>query len=130
MRELVRGLNTFARHCIYLLTTVSKTGGQGGSRVAHPVKALARVQDALYSLDVASSSPGYSTADRGRELPGGGAQLAERRPGGGRVRSVRVFSAHRSPATPVVWPGACGLACKLPESCVVLRRCSSWVAAW
>ncbi|MGH0115485.1 UNVERIFIED_CONTAM: hypothetical protein FKN15_024815 [Acipenser sinensis] len=53
-----------------------------GSRVAHPVKALARVQDALYSLDVASSSPGYSTADRGRELPGGGAQLAERRPGG------------------------------------------------
>ncbi|MGH0187740.1 UNVERIFIED_CONTAM: hypothetical protein FKN15_026272, partial [Acipenser sinensis] len=29
-----------------------------------------------------------------------------------------------------VLPGACGLACKLPESCVVLRRCSSWVAAW
>ncbi|MGH0126985.1 UNVERIFIED_CONTAM: hypothetical protein FKN15_012298 [Acipenser sinensis] len=27
------------------------------------------------------------------------------------------------------WPGACRLACKLPESCVVLRRCSSWVAA-
>ncbi|RXM29743.1 Ras association domain-containing protein 6 [Acipenser ruthenus] len=38
-------------------------------------------------------------------------------------------SAHRAPATPVVWPGACGLACKLPESCVVLRRCSSWAAA-
>ena len=74
------------------------------------------VQDALYSLDVASSSPGYSTADRGRELPGGGAQLAERRPGGGRVRSARVSSAHRAPATPVVWPGACGLACKLPRA--------------
>ncbi|MGH0179157.1 UNVERIFIED_CONTAM: hypothetical protein FKN15_000619 [Acipenser sinensis] len=38
------------------------------------------------NLDVAGSSPGYSTADRGRELPGGGAQLAERRPGGGRVQ--------------------------------------------
>ncbi|MGH0155132.1 UNVERIFIED_CONTAM: hypothetical protein FKN15_047746 [Acipenser sinensis] len=37
-------------------------------------------QDALYSLEVAGSSPGYSTADRGRELPRGGAQLAECRP--------------------------------------------------
>ena len=50
--------------------------------MAHPVKALARMQDALYSLDVAGSSPGYSTADRGRELPGGSAQLAEHRLGG------------------------------------------------
>ncbi|MGH0156132.1 UNVERIFIED_CONTAM: hypothetical protein FKN15_031295 [Acipenser sinensis] len=61
------------------------------------------------------------------ELPGGGAQLAERRPGGGRVRSARVSSAHRAPATPVVWPGACGLACKLPRAAlssdaVALRR--------
>ncbi|MGH0154264.1 UNVERIFIED_CONTAM: hypothetical protein FKN15_040403 [Acipenser sinensis] len=87
------------------------------------------VQDALYSLDVVGSSPGYSTADRGQELPGGGAQLDERRLGGGRVRSARVSTAHRTPATPVVWPGACGLACKLLESCVVLRRRSSWVAA-
>ncbi|MGH0183504.1 UNVERIFIED_CONTAM: hypothetical protein FKN15_012161 [Acipenser sinensis] len=66
---------------------------------------------------------------RGRELPGGGAQLAERRPGGGRVRSARVSSAHRAPATPVVWPGACRLACKLPRTAlssdivvVALRR--------
>ncbi|MGH0164428.1 UNVERIFIED_CONTAM: hypothetical protein FKN15_058897 [Acipenser sinensis] len=87
------------------------------------------VQDVPYSLDVASSSPGYSFADRGWELPGGGAQLAERHPGGGRVRSARVSSAHHAPATPVVWPGVCGLACKLPESCIFLRRCSSWVAA-
>ncbi|MGH0154351.1 UNVERIFIED_CONTAM: hypothetical protein FKN15_029010 [Acipenser sinensis] len=29
------------------------------------------VQDVPYSLDVAGSSPGYSFADRGRELPGG-----------------------------------------------------------
>ncbi|MGH0174714.1 UNVERIFIED_CONTAM: hypothetical protein FKN15_069140 [Acipenser sinensis] len=36
------------------------------------------------------------------------------RPGGGRARSARVSSAYSSPATPVVWPGACGLACKLP----------------
>ncbi|MGH0137582.1 UNVERIFIED_CONTAM: hypothetical protein FKN15_008115 [Acipenser sinensis] len=38
------------------------------------------VQDAPYSLEVAGSSLGYSTADRGREFPGGGAQLAERHP--------------------------------------------------
>ncbi|MGH0157445.1 UNVERIFIED_CONTAM: hypothetical protein FKN15_033710 [Acipenser sinensis] len=37
-------------------------------------------------------------------------------PGGGRVRSARVSSAHRTPATPVVWPGACGLARKLPRA--------------
>ncbi|MGH0149340.1 UNVERIFIED_CONTAM: hypothetical protein FKN15_017994 [Acipenser sinensis] len=42
-------------------------------------------------------------------------------------RSVRVSSAHRAPATPVVWPGACGLACKLPRAAlssdaVALRR--------
>ncbi|MGH0184196.1 UNVERIFIED_CONTAM: hypothetical protein FKN15_017900 [Acipenser sinensis] len=90
-------------------------------------KALARVQDALYSLDVTGSSPGYSTADHGREPPGGGAQLAERCLGGGRVRSARVTSSHRAPATPVVWPGACGLACKLPRAAlssdaVALRR--------
>ncbi|MGH0168835.1 UNVERIFIED_CONTAM: hypothetical protein FKN15_055039 [Acipenser sinensis] len=96
-------------------------------KLAHPVKALARVQDALYSLDIASSNPGYSTADRGRELPGGGTQLAERRLGGGRVRSARVSSAHRAPATPVVWLGVCGLACKLPRAvlssdAVALRR--------
>ncbi|MGH0147692.1 UNVERIFIED_CONTAM: hypothetical protein FKN15_011340 [Acipenser sinensis] len=30
------------------------------------------VQDAHYSLDIASSSPGYSFADRGQELPGDG----------------------------------------------------------
>ncbi|MGH0146760.1 UNVERIFIED_CONTAM: hypothetical protein FKN15_037571, partial [Acipenser sinensis] len=47
---------------------------------------LSGVQDAPYSLEVAGSSPGYSIADRRQELPGGGAQLAERRPGGGRVR--------------------------------------------
>ncbi|MGH0114973.1 UNVERIFIED_CONTAM: hypothetical protein FKN15_065897 [Acipenser sinensis] len=63
-----------------------------------------------------SPSPGYSFADRGRELPGGGTQLAKRRPGGGRVRSARVSSAHRALATPVVWLGACGLACKLPRA--------------
>ncbi|KAK6492875.1 exosome RNA helicase MTR4 [Huso huso] len=40
---------------------------------------------------------------------------------GGRVRLARVSSAHHTPATPVVWPGACGLACKLPESCFVLH---------
>ncbi|MGH0136659.1 UNVERIFIED_CONTAM: hypothetical protein FKN15_062122 [Acipenser sinensis] len=34
------------------------------------------VQGAPCSLDVASSSPGYSTADLGWELPGGGAQFA------------------------------------------------------
>ncbi|XP_058874989.1 uncharacterized protein LOC131727747 isoform X2 [Acipenser ruthenus] len=96
-----------------------------GSRVAHPVKALHIVQDVPYSLEVASSSPGYSFADRGRELPGGGAQLTERRPGGGRVRSASVSLAHCSPATPVVWPGVCGLAGKLPESYVDLRCCSS-----
>ncbi|MGH0163026.1 UNVERIFIED_CONTAM: hypothetical protein FKN15_044550 [Acipenser sinensis] len=54
------------------------------------------VQDALYSLDIANSSPGYSFADRGRELPGGGTQLAERCPGGGRARSSRV-TAHQRP---------------------------------
>ncbi|MGH0140196.1 UNVERIFIED_CONTAM: hypothetical protein FKN15_071035 [Acipenser sinensis] len=35
--------------------------------------ALRGVQDVSYSLAVASSSPGYSFADQGRELPGGGA---------------------------------------------------------
>ncbi|MGH0176156.1 UNVERIFIED_CONTAM: hypothetical protein FKN15_072134 [Acipenser sinensis] len=85
------------------------------------------VQDVTYSLDAVGSSPGYSTADRGWELPGGGSQLAERRPGGGRVRSARMSSAHRAPAPPVVWPGACGLACKLPRAAlssdaVALRR--------
>ncbi|MGH0142448.1 UNVERIFIED_CONTAM: hypothetical protein FKN15_076616 [Acipenser sinensis] len=29
---------------------------------------------------------------------------------------ARVFLAHRAPATPVVWPGACGPACKLPRT--------------
>ncbi|MGH0160142.1 UNVERIFIED_CONTAM: hypothetical protein FKN15_058586 [Acipenser sinensis] len=58
------------------------------------------------------------------KLPGGGAQLAERRRGG------RVSSAHRAPATPVVWPGTCGLACKLPRAAlssdaVALRRLHS-----
>ncbi|MGH0127813.1 UNVERIFIED_CONTAM: hypothetical protein FKN15_052447 [Acipenser sinensis] len=43
--------------------------------------------------------------------------------------SARVFLTRRVPATPVIWPGACGLACKLPESCIVLQRCSSWVDA-
>ncbi|MGH0114588.1 UNVERIFIED_CONTAM: hypothetical protein FKN15_023621 [Acipenser sinensis] len=56
------------------------------------------------------------------KLPGGGAQLAERRLGGGNAaesrkrRQCRVSSAHRAPATPVVWLGACGLACKLPRA--------------
>ncbi|MGH0136084.1 UNVERIFIED_CONTAM: hypothetical protein FKN15_019042 [Acipenser sinensis] len=39
------------------------------------------VQDTPYSLEIAGSSPGYSTADRGQVFPAGGAQLAERRPG-------------------------------------------------
>ncbi|MGH0148603.1 UNVERIFIED_CONTAM: hypothetical protein FKN15_048333, partial [Acipenser sinensis] len=52
------------------------------------------------SLDVAGLSPGYSTADRGRELPRGSAQLAERRLGVGGLRSARVS----------------GLACKLPRA--------------
>ncbi|MGH0169192.1 UNVERIFIED_CONTAM: hypothetical protein FKN15_056443 [Acipenser sinensis] len=69
-----------------------------------------------YSLEVIGLSPGYSTADRGRELPRGGAQLAEHCLAGGRVRSARVSSAHRTPATPVVWPCACGLACKLTRT--------------
>ncbi|MGH0136564.1 UNVERIFIED_CONTAM: hypothetical protein FKN15_034921 [Acipenser sinensis] len=34
--------------------------------------ALRGVQDALYSLDFAGLSPGYATADRGRQLPWGG----------------------------------------------------------
>ncbi|MGH0156947.1 UNVERIFIED_CONTAM: hypothetical protein FKN15_032724 [Acipenser sinensis] len=81
---------------------------QMGSRVAHPVKALVRVQDALYSLDVAGSSPGYSTADRGRELPGGGAQLAERRPGEGGLGQGVLGSPRTS--------DPCSLACKLPRA--------------
>ncbi|MBN3283456.1 TIKI1 Metalloprotease, partial [Polyodon spathula] len=39
----------------------------------------------------------------GRALPGAG--------GLGEVRSARVSSAHRTPATPIVWLGACRLAC-------------------
>ncbi len=70
------------------------------------------VQHAPYSLEVAGTSPGYSTTDCGWDLPGGGAQLAKRRLRGG----ARVSSAHRVPATPVDWPGACGLACKLPRA--------------
>ncbi|MGH0148912.1 UNVERIFIED_CONTAM: hypothetical protein FKN15_013938 [Acipenser sinensis] len=58
---------------------------------------------------------GCSTADRGPEFPGGGAQLAECRPGVG-LRSARLSLAHRTPATPVVWLDACGLACKLPRA--------------
>ncbi|MGH0136205.1 UNVERIFIED_CONTAM: hypothetical protein FKN15_068282 [Acipenser sinensis] len=38
------------------------------------------VQDASYSLEVTSSSPGYSTADRGQEFPGSSVQPAEQRP--------------------------------------------------
>ncbi|MGH0151492.1 UNVERIFIED_CONTAM: hypothetical protein FKN15_034979 [Acipenser sinensis] len=38
-----------------------------------------------------------------------------RAPGGG-LSSARVSSTHRAPATPVDWPGACGLACKLPRA--------------
>ncbi|MGH0187211.1 UNVERIFIED_CONTAM: hypothetical protein FKN15_024001 [Acipenser sinensis] len=49
---------------------------------------------------VAGSSPGYSFANRRRELLGG-------------ARSARMSSAHCAPATPVVWPGACRLACKM-----------------
>ncbi|MGH0145789.1 UNVERIFIED_CONTAM: hypothetical protein FKN15_006240 [Acipenser sinensis] len=40
-------------------------------------------------------------------------------------RDTDLWTKARPAATPVVWPGACGLACKLPESYVVLRRCSS-----
>ncbi|MGH0116183.1 UNVERIFIED_CONTAM: hypothetical protein FKN15_074824 [Acipenser sinensis] len=42
---------------------------------------LPGVQDAHYSLEIASSNRGYATADRGWEFPGGGAQLTKRCPG-------------------------------------------------
>ncbi|MGH0154212.1 UNVERIFIED_CONTAM: hypothetical protein FKN15_032195 [Acipenser sinensis] len=47
-------------------------------------------------------------------------------PGGKGFRTARVSLALRTPATPVVWPGACGLTCKLPRAvlssdAVVLR---------
>ncbi|MGH0147699.1 UNVERIFIED_CONTAM: hypothetical protein FKN15_011347 [Acipenser sinensis] len=50
---------------------------------------------------------------------------------GGWVTSARVSSAHRASATPVVRPGACGLACKLPRAAlfsdaVALRRLHAW----
>ncbi|MGH0144540.1 UNVERIFIED_CONTAM: hypothetical protein FKN15_003581 [Acipenser sinensis] len=53
--------------------------------------------------------------------------VAEHRPEGGRVWSIRVPSAHCTPATPIVWPGACRLASKLPRAAlssdaVALRR--------
>ncbi|MGH0163738.1 UNVERIFIED_CONTAM: hypothetical protein FKN15_071311 [Acipenser sinensis] len=44
------------------------------------VKSPRFVQDAPYSLEIASSNPGYVTADRDRGFLGGGAQLAECRP--------------------------------------------------
>ncbi|MGH0132107.1 UNVERIFIED_CONTAM: hypothetical protein FKN15_018201 [Acipenser sinensis] len=39
-----------------------------------------RAQDPPYSLEIASSNPSYATADRGREFPGGGTQLANHYP--------------------------------------------------
>ncbi|MGH0120880.1 UNVERIFIED_CONTAM: hypothetical protein FKN15_014064 [Acipenser sinensis] len=59
------------------------------------------VQDAPYSLEIASSNPSYATADRGREVPGSGVQLAKRCPGGVGVRLAGESLAHRTPATPV-----------------------------
>ena len=69
--------------------------------MAHPVKALRT--DALYSLGIAGSSPGYVTADRDREFLGGSAQLAERCPGReglGRQGNPRL-TAHQRPLWPI-----------------------------
>ncbi|MGH0146788.1 UNVERIFIED_CONTAM: hypothetical protein FKN15_009060 [Acipenser sinensis] len=81
------------------------------------------VQDVPYSLDVVSSSPGYSFANQGRELPVGSAQLVERRPGGGRARSARVSSAHRAPTTPVVCPAALSSNAVALGGCMVSLQC-------
>ncbi|MBN3288464.1 KCNQ5 protein, partial [Polyodon spathula] len=66
----------------------------------------------VFVLEIAGWSPVYSTAARGREFPGGGAQLAQRCPGEGWLRSPRVSSVHCAAATPVNWPGTCGPACR------------------
>ena len=69
--------------------------------MAHPVKALRA--DALYSLGIAGSSPGYVTADRDWEFLGGSAQLAERCPGReglGRQGNPRL-TAHQRPLWPI-----------------------------
>ncbi|MGH0187054.1 UNVERIFIED_CONTAM: hypothetical protein FKN15_023599 [Acipenser sinensis] len=45
---------------------------------------------------------------------------------GGGLRSVRVSSAHRVPATPVVWPGTCRLACKLSTAALSSDAVALW----
>ncbi|MGH0146703.1 UNVERIFIED_CONTAM: hypothetical protein FKN15_037156 [Acipenser sinensis] len=47
--------------------------------------------------------------------PRGRRSIGRASPRGGRARSARVPSALCTPATPVVWPGASGFACKLPR---------------
>ncbi|MGH0154077.1 UNVERIFIED_CONTAM: hypothetical protein FKN15_065444 [Acipenser sinensis] len=65
--------------------------------------ALHGVQDVPYSLEIASSNPGYVTADRDREFLGGGAQLAERCPEReGLVRQGNPWlNAHQRPLWPI-----------------------------
>ncbi|MGH0149635.1 UNVERIFIED_CONTAM: hypothetical protein FKN15_029478 [Acipenser sinensis] len=61
------------------------------------------VQDVSYSLEIASSNPGYVTADHDREFLGGSAQLAERclgREGLGRQGNPRL-TAHQRPLWPI-----------------------------
>ncbi|MGH0125971.1 UNVERIFIED_CONTAM: hypothetical protein FKN15_017679 [Acipenser sinensis] len=90
--------------------------------------------DGLYSLEIAGSGPGYSTAGRGREFPGGATQLSEHRPGWGGLRSARVSSAHRALATPVDWPDACRPACKRSRAAwssnVVALKVAAWMGAF
>ncbi|MGH0157208.1 UNVERIFIED_CONTAM: hypothetical protein FKN15_078276, partial [Acipenser sinensis] len=70
--------------------TCVKATFHGALRMAHPVKCTpCGVQDAPYSLEIAGSGPGSSTTGRARELPGGGAQLAECRPGLGGLSSSK-----------------------------------------
>ncbi|MGH0152378.1 UNVERIFIED_CONTAM: hypothetical protein FKN15_029515 [Acipenser sinensis] len=94
----------------------------GGSRVAYPVKGSPRgVQDAHYRLEITSLNPGYVIADRDREFPGGGAQLAERRPGReglGRQGNPR-FTAHQR----TLWlMGRLRVCSGAIQICVVLRH--------
>ncbi|MGH0133974.1 UNVERIFIED_CONTAM: hypothetical protein FKN15_036701 [Acipenser sinensis] len=101
-----------------------KKKNPGGSRVAYPVKALCvesrmcpiawtspvRVQ-AIPLLTVDGSSQGAAHNWLSAALEGEG----------------DLGQGHRAPAPPVVWPGACGLACKLPRAALssdaVALRC-------
>ncbi|MGH0185309.1 UNVERIFIED_CONTAM: hypothetical protein FKN15_017731 [Acipenser sinensis] len=101
----------------FRMSTEASVMHVGCSRVAHPAKALhveCWMRPIAWTSPVQVQAIPLPTVDGSSQ--GGGAKLAKRRLGEGGLRSARVSSVHCTRATPVDWPGACGLACKLPRA--------------